>query len=45
MAAQSSVIESFKDSSKTVSSNVIGTANILEAAKKTNFLKLKTSRS
>ena len=39
LAAQSSVIESFKDSSKTVSSNVIGTANILEAAKKTNFLK------
>ena len=39
MAAQSSVIESFKNSSETVLSNVIGTSNILEAAKDINSLK------
>ena len=33
LAAQSSVIESFNNSSNTVLTNVIGTANILEAAK------------
>ncbi len=39
LAAQSSVIESFKNSHNTVSTNVIGTANILEVAKKYNFIK------
>ena len=33
LAAQSSVVESFKDSHQTVSTNVIGTSNILEAVK------------
>ena len=39
LAAQSSVIESFKNSNDTVSSNVLGTANILEVAKKYKFIK------
>lgn len=39
LAAQSSVIESFKNSTNTVSSNIIGTSNILEIAKKYNFIK------
>ncbi len=39
LAAQSSVIESFKNSNNTVSSNVLGTANILEVAKKYKFIK------
>tara|TARA_X000000368_G_C23044334_1_gene718444 strand:- start:321 stop:1415 length:1095 start_codon:yes stop_codon:yes gene_type:complete len=33
LAAQSSVIESFKDSKRTILTNIIGTANILEAIK------------
>ena len=33
LAAQSSVVESFKDSHQTVLTNVIGTSNILEAVK------------
>ncbi len=39
LAAQSSVIESFRDSNNTVLTNVIGTANILELAKKFKFIK------
>ena len=39
LAAQSSVIESFKNSHTTVTSNVLGTANVLEAIKDFNFVK------
>ena len=39
LAAQSSVIESFKDSQNTVLSNVVGTANILEAVKNQKSVK------
>ena len=39
LAAQSSVIESFKDSQNTVMSNVVGTANILEAVKNQKSVK------
>tara|TARA_B110000037_G_scaffold222593_1_gene298196 strand:+ start:635 stop:1726 length:1092 start_codon:yes stop_codon:yes gene_type:complete len=39
LAAQSSVIQSFKDSHNTVLSNIIGTANVLEIAKKYKFIK------
>ena len=39
LAAQSSVIESFKDSKNTVMSNVIGTTNILEAIKEQKSVK------
>jgi len=39
LAAQSSVIESFKNSSETVLANIVGTSNILEAAKDIPSLK------
>ena len=39
LAAQSSVIESFKDSNNTVLSNIVGTANILEAIKDNKNIK------
>ncbi len=39
LAAQSSVIESFKDSKNTIMSNIIGTANILEAIKNETCVK------
>ena len=39
LAAQSSVIESFKNSRNTVSSNIMGTANLLEAVKGSNSVK------
>ncbi len=39
LAAQSSVIQSFKDSHDTVVSNVLGTTNILEIIKNNNFVK------
>ena len=39
LAAQSSVIESFKDSIKTVSTNILGTSNILEATKNLSSVK------
>ena len=39
LAAQSSVIESFKNSRNTISSNIIGTSNLLEACKDNKFTK------
>ena len=39
LAAQSSVIESFKNSEKTMLTNVIGTANVLEAIKNDKNIK------
>ena len=39
LAAQSSVIESFKDSHHTISTNILGTANLLESIKNFNFVK------
>ncbi len=39
LAAQSSVIESFKNSSETITTNVLGTSNILEAIKDFDFVK------
>lgn len=39
MAAQSSVIESFKDSNNTILSNIIGTSNLLEVIKDIKNLK------
>ena len=39
LAAQSSVIESFKNSKNTITSNVLGTANLLEALKKNKSVK------
>ena len=39
LAAQSSVIESFKSSRFTVITNILGTANILEICKKYNFIR------
>ena len=39
LAAQSSVIESFKNSKNTVLSNIIGTSNLLEVCKKYKFVK------
>ena len=39
LAAQSSVIESFKNPSETIISNVLGTSNILEAIKNNNRVK------
>ena len=39
LAAQSSVIESFKDSNNTVLTNIVGTSNILEAVKNVKSVK------
>tara|TARA_E500000178_G_scaffold74274_1_gene72055 strand:- start:16602 stop:17717 length:1116 start_codon:yes stop_codon:yes gene_type:complete len=39
LAAQSSVIESFKNSHNTITSNIVGTANIMEVSKKYSFIK------
>ena len=39
LAAQSSVIESFKDPSNTISTNIIGTSNLLEATKNSKHVK------
>ncbi len=39
LAAQSSVIQSFKHSHDTIVSNILGTANILEVIKKNKFIK------
>lgn len=39
LAAQSSVIESFKDSNNTVLTNIVGTSNILEAVKNIKSVK------
>lgn len=39
LAAQSSVIESFKNSHNTIISNIIGTTNILEIIKQNKFIK------
>jgi len=39
LAAQSSVIESFKNSRNTISSNIIGTSNLLEACKDNNNIR------
>ena len=39
LAAQSSVIESFKNSHQTVLSNILGTSNLLEASKDYKFIK------
>lgn len=39
LAAQSSVIESFKNPHNTVTSNIIGTSNVLEIARKYKFIK------
>ena len=39
LAAQSSVVESFKNSNNTVLTNVVGTSNILEAAKESKNVK------
>ena len=39
LAAQSSVIESFKNPHITVTSNIIGTANVMEVSKKYSFIK------
>ena len=39
LAAQSSVIESFKNPVNTIASNIVGTSNILEALKDNNNVK------
>ncbi len=39
LAAQSSVIESFKDSEQTIKSNILGTANLLESLKNEKSVK------
>ena len=40
LAAQSSVIESFKNSKNTVYTNILGTANLLEVLKKQKGVKV-----